>query len=359
MMNQELPLPRYLQEQADELNRLARSIDTSLFCFCNYEEESLPSFSPYDEFLLGILQLYKFAVDCCPLRELLYGKTGHYKNLEAIVAVLPVDLRQEYRNIQNDIQVLRAVCCHNNSENNGGFQIKNLNQFSATFIRVTGHELNEPGLCSEAFVSACWQLHRYAENLATFIRNFLRSVEESENKTELIYEWRSCILYWYSNNTKRQYFLSYIDPNITFGSFSRYIVRDRSDPRKVRSLKSHLECIIQRNEQCIRELNGCNGENAWRFYRNGYERGLNLSAAQKASTVEEAKKRLENVNVHLAVASNFPDKKNPRYRNYGDYFLGIECQTALFKATRQLYPNCSLLPQEFYDYVVYKLLRLR
>ena len=72
------------------------------------------------------------------------------------------------------------------------------------------------------------------------------------------------------------------------------------------------------------------------------------------ATNEEARTCLKKVNDQLSgIYDQLPD------RNYGEIFLSEPCQTALFAATRALYPTCSLLPQEFYDYVVFKLLALR
>lgn len=349
-MKPEFALPQYLQEKSEELNRLAQKIDSSLFFFCNYEYIRLPAFSAYDCFTQSIQELYKFSIDCCPINAILLHPNPQ-KSYYNQVTSLEKSSRAEYKQICQDIKVLRAVYDHNNSEKNGGNQKNNLIEFRSVYVRITGFEPDAPNLKSESFELANHNLLIYAEKVVHFIRNFAEHIGilSADKKKAVIQDLKERILYWYSNNTKQDYFLGYIEPGISFGAFRNFVTR-----RGRKKLGDYIAEIVRRNEMCVRHLETDDKDRALYDFKSFYESGLQLPKELEVSTPEDAKKRLETVNKQLnSIIRMLP------FRDYGKTFLGQECQTALFEATRQLYPTCSLLPQEFYDYVVFKLLALR
>lgn len=346
------PVPEYLQKKAEELNGNACKIDSSLFFFCNYEDNHLPAFSPYDCFVQDVQELYKFSIDCCPLNRAFLYPPAKYSHFSSCVSAIPAAQKNEYEQIYKDIRVLRAVYDHNNSEKSNDAQKNNLNDFRATFVRIVGFEHDAADLHSEAFEKACDNLFDYAKKIVALVEKFAVYIGElpETEKMAVAQEWKAQILFWYSNNTKRDYFRYYIAPNLPLGAFKNYMV-GRRNPRK--KLGEHIKEIVDMNQRYIRNLETA-PEEALRAFKNTYENGVGLPNELTANTPQEAKKRLEGVNTQLeTIIGMLPD------RDYGMNFLDVDCQTALFEATRQVYPTCSLLPQEFYDYVVYKLLILR
>lgn len=349
-MKPEFSLPQYLQEKGEELNRLARDVDSALFFFCNYEDVQLPIFTAYDYFVQSIQELYKFTIDCCPINAMLLNPDLN-KSYYNHICEIDKPVREEYKQICRDIKVLRAVYDHNNSAKNSGNQKKNLIEFRNVFVRIAGFEHDAAGLKSESFELANQNLQDYAKKVVCFVRKFAQCIENLpvDEKQAVVHDLKERILNWYSNNTKQDYFLGYIDQRVSFTAFKNYVVR-----RGRKRLGDHIAEIVRKNELCASNLETDAKNEALHAFKAFYESNLELPQELEANTPEEAKKRLEAVNGQLnRVIEKLPPK------DYGGIFLSQDCQTALFEATRQLYPTCSLLPQEFYDYVVFKLLALR
>lgn len=346
-------IPQYLQKKAEELNRRVHYISFPLFLFCNYEDHRLPIFSSYDQFTQAIQELYKFCIDCCPMNKVFLQPSSRYTHIAMHLHEVPEKQRNEYAQICKQIQVLRAVYDHNNSERNGGIQQENLDEFRTVFVDITGFEFDAAELNGESFESACNKLLDYAVKVVDFIEAFVACVESlpEDEKGAVAQEWKGRILFWYSNNTKRDYFRGYIAPNLPFEKFKNFTITIGHTRKK---LGEHIRGIVDKNKYCIQQLGTETRYEALDEFKRTYENGVGLSDEWVAKTPQEAKRRLEEVNKQLEkIICMLPERK------YGNKFLDIDCQTALFEATIQLYPVCSLLPQDFYDFVVYKLLVLR
>lgn len=345
-------IPQYLQKKAEELNKRAHDIAFPLFLFCNYEDPKLPTFSSYDRFTQAIQELYKFCVDCCPLNQVFLKHPPRYPYIAEHLREVPEDQRKEYAQICKQIRVLRAVYDHNNSERNGGIQQETLDEFRTVFVAITGFEYDAADLDGESFGFACDNLLNYAEKVVDFTESFVVRIESlpEVEKAAVAREWKDRILYWYSKNTKRDYFRGYIAPDLPFEEFENYTVRQGSTRKR---LGEHIREIVDKNNDCIRKLETEAKYEALDEFKRTYENGVELSDEWAANTPQEAERRLKEVNGQLeAIIRVLPERK------YGGRFLDKMCQTALFEATVQLYPICSLLPHDFYDYVVYKLLIL-
>ena len=345
-MSAKVNLFQLLQEKAVALNKHASQIDSSLFFFCNYEDSGLPVFGHHERMIHAFIELYKFSVDCFPLNNLFDNPKQKVDCLNDHFRSLPESIRDDCVKAYRAIRIFRSFCVHLNSEKNGGIQSWNLNEFRALYVRVTGHEYDDADLRDEDFQPAYAAAVQCAEHIVCAVQEFAEYVDglSEECRSEAIAAWRTRILHWYSNNTKKDYLRGYVAPNIPYGKFKNYRVHLRG--LYYRSLKEHIKWIIGRNRDFIVRLEGEPSASALDEFRSTYEAGV--------STTEEAGTRLQIVNNWLSdLYDQLPD------RNYGETFLSEPCQTALFAATRALYPTCSLLPQEFYDYVVFKLLALR
>lgn len=345
-MSTESRLSRYIEKKAAALNERASQIDSSLFFFCNYEDGGLPVFGHHERMVHAFIELYKFSVDCFPLNSLFDNPKQKFDCLNDHFKSLPERLRDDCVKAYGNIQSFRSFYVHPNSEKNGGIQSRNINEFRALYVRVTGHEYDDVDLRDEDFQPAYAAAVQCAEHVVCAVQEFAEYVDglSEECRSEAIEAWRTRILHWYSNNTKKDYLRGYVAPNIPYGWFKNYQVHLRGP--YCRSLREHIKWIIKRNQEIIVRLEGESSAAALDEFQSTYEASV--------ATSEEAGTRLQMVNDRLSdLYDQLPD------RNYGEIFLSEPCQTALFAATRALYPTCSLLPQEFYDYVVFKLLALR
>lgn len=352
-------LRQFLQEKVKFLNECARSIDPSLFFFCNYDPLPLPSFTFYDCFLLAIQELYKFAIDCCPLHSVFLNSCSGSKNacadpLSRQLSYLPEESRTQYSQIYRRIQILRTVYDHNLSKSNSALQHRNLNEFCNAFVYTTGFEYDANDLSSKDFEPAYSKLMDDAENLAGFITSFAQQIKilPPQQKDSVVKAWREKILAWYSRSAaRRDIFRGHFPSQPSFKEFQNFMVK--ASGQYIR-LPDHMRKIIRGNQGLIDRLGKEDEkEEALSDYKRNYENGAELSDEQSAKTPEIAKARLEHVNEVLQRIIDALGQKN-----YGKILLDYNCQTAFFEAAQTLYPTCSLLPQEFYDYVVYKLLML-
>lgn len=350
-------LPQFLEEKAKSLNKAAYKIHPSLFFFCNYEYTHLPTFTSYDRFVQAIQELYKFTIDCCPLHNIFSvlhptNNQIHTNALFSQLSKLPEESRKQYDDTHHRIQILRSVYNHNVSKSNSVQQRTELDEFRDEFVYITGFEYDAANLRSEDFESACSKLLDDAESIVDFIFSFAQQIASLPpcDKASVVQKWQKKILAWYSRGTRLNFFYERIPSHPAFTEFKNYRVKMRGQsfklPDYIKEIADDIQLLIDSLGEETEKVE------ALCHYKQLYE-DSELPEELAASTPEDAKERLESVHKQLmTICTSCPD------RNYGEKFLELNSQTAFFEATQKLYPSCSLLPQEFYDYVIYKLLRL-
>lgn len=180
---------------AQDFNNRVQAIDSRLFLFCNYAPTVNHATSLDARCLLAIQDLYKFAVDSNYV-------LNHYREF------IPKESYPAFRALGescDEIQYLRTVIDHNQSEENGYMEKARLDWYEAWRKEVPG-ELAGAGLEGDALVYR--KLELLAEKLMKQTDRFVRHIaDQAKTDTEresLVEMWIQKTLHWYTHNTKTE-----------------------------------------------------------------------------------------------------------------------------------------------------------
>ena len=184
--------PIILAETAHGFNmRVRKNIDPRLFLFCNYEPTINYGTSDDAKYLIAIQDLYKFAVDSNYVLNHYWKFLPPYKKSEF----------ESLGNILRDIQNLRAILDHNQSEYNGQIEVERIKWYQRWLEETLG-KVEPEG--SEDFVLLYQRLEKMATQLLEQVDCFLLWIERQSDldRDNLVQEWLDQTLTWYTHNTK-------------------------------------------------------------------------------------------------------------------------------------------------------------
>lgn len=182
-------------ERAEQMNQLVRNrIDSHLFLTCNYVPTDVPAPSSSAKFYLGIQDLYKFTVDTSCIINYLwkYAPSSMERNFV-----------NSFRSQVNDIQDLRAVIDHSQSETGGFFAREYLRHYDSIVWAALNKckDKDKVKLRPEDekdFELLYADLEARSARLLGDLESFIEQVAVSDQKANIVENWTKAILDWYS-----------------------------------------------------------------------------------------------------------------------------------------------------------------
>lgn len=200
-------------QQAQELNaRVQSKLAPYLFACCNYEPTSLHVLSEDGWFTVAIQDLYKFSIDASPV-------------FDSFSSFLPYSKRRQFSafcNTLSQIKMLRAVVDHNQSPDDGysaqEYRIAFRNWVSGIIGRPQPESLADFAVLNQ-------RLEHIAQNMLSDLCAIIDYFCMAPDKDDIISKWLKRTLYWYSHNTKTQYYFNqianaYIARSYSAGNYS-------------------------------------------------------------------------------------------------------------------------------------------
>lgn len=175
----------YSSAESDRINQLIQSkIASHLFLACNYAPSPYFVQSEDAKFVVGILNLYKFAVDGSiidkipTIMDLTMGSTINKKAFKKKIIL---------------VKSLRAVYCHNESEISGNDDdIKRVN----AWMQKSPQNINDYRALNQ-------QLQKLASDIVVVLHQFIEDASRIKQKAVLIENWENIIKSFYRRpNTK-------------------------------------------------------------------------------------------------------------------------------------------------------------
>lgn len=185
-------------QQAQDINaRVQSKLAPCLFACCNYEPTSLRILSEDGWFIVAIQDLYKFSIDASPV-------------FDSFSSFLPSSKRRRFsafRNTLSQIKMLRAVVDHNQSPDDG----YSAQEHRIAFCNWVSGTIGKPQPESQAdFAVLNQRLEHIAQNMLSDLCAIIDYFCVAPDKESIISQWLNRTLYWYSHNTKTQYYLNQI-----------------------------------------------------------------------------------------------------------------------------------------------------
>lgn len=191
-------------ETACDFNtRVSTQINSRLFLFCNYEPTVSYGTDSEAKYVIAIQDLYKFAIDSNYVlkhyREFLLWEQGEDFDHKEHEFELLGDI---LRNIEN----LRAVFDHNQSENNGWLERERL-EWYRQWLKTALNKAEPEN--SEDFALLYQKLEEMAKQLLKQVDRFLQCIErQSElDREALAKEWFNRTLSWYTHSMKTDIYM--------------------------------------------------------------------------------------------------------------------------------------------------------
>lgn len=182
-------------EAAQGFNARVQAIDPRLFLFCNYAPTVNYATSLDARCLLAIQDLYKFAVDS-------NYALNHYREF------IPKESHSVFKvlsGICDEIQNLRTVIDHNQSEENGYLEKARLDWYE-TWRKKVPRELAGTELGGDALVYR--KLELMAEKLLKqtdcFVTHIVDRAKTDAEREAIVGMWIEKTLHWYTHNTKTE-----------------------------------------------------------------------------------------------------------------------------------------------------------
>lgn len=175
----------YSNFESDKINQMIQTkIAPHLFLACNYAPSSFFIQSEDAKFIVGILNLYKFAVDGSIIDKI--------PNIMDETMGSTINRREFIKKI-NLVKALRTVFCHNESEisgNNDDVKIVNL------WLEKIPQTINDYKILNQ-------QLQKLASEIVAILYQFINDASRSKRKEVLIENWENIIKNFYQrSNTK-------------------------------------------------------------------------------------------------------------------------------------------------------------
>lgn len=225
-------LSDHLKTASLSLNRkVQEAIDPKLFLFCNFEPTVSWFLSPDAQYLISIQDLYKFAVDSSCIikcyRDFL--DRSQWKNYDRL------------HGICDQINTLRAVVDHNQSDQNGWIEQNRLDGYTEWIRKTVGKEKpTEP----KDFDLLNQKLFAIAKELIQLLEKFVDCVGRSCKKEEQVQLWINKTLRWYTSNTKTEIYKGQLI-NAYVANANRPTSRDLYDPKHInRKIRKWVEAAL-------------------------------------------------------------------------------------------------------------------
>ena len=173
----------FSSDAAEELNKkINEKIDKRLFLFCNYNPESLRSYSYDAKFVLAIMNMYKLLIDAGVCNKLggikkKYSLFFNFNRLEEIISI---------------INSFRTYVGHNEDYKNGNEENRAI--VERWFSRVIGKNYPEN---ADQYEKPLDEITKYGEECITLLNDFVEEVSKHTKKRELITEWEELIFDFY------------------------------------------------------------------------------------------------------------------------------------------------------------------
>lgn len=179
----------FSSDAAEDLNKkIQEKIDKHLFLFCNYNPESLKSYSYDAKFILGVMNMYKFLIDTGVCNKIgvikkRYSLSFDYKRLEEIISI---------------INSFRTYLGHNEDYRNGNEDDKVI--VERWFSHLIGKKYPEN---AEQYEKSLDEMTKYGEECIKLLNNFVEEVSKHTKKSEIIAEWEDLIFDFYKRPNSR------------------------------------------------------------------------------------------------------------------------------------------------------------
>lgn len=173
----------FSSDAAEELNnRIQEKIDKHLFLLCNYNPDSLKSYSYDAKFIMGTMNMYKFLIDTGICNKIgiikkRYSLSFDYKRLEEIISI---------------INSFRTYLGHNEDYRNGNEDDKVI--VERWFSRLIGKKYPEN---TDQYEKPLDEMTKYGEECVMLLNSFVEEVSKHTKKSEIITEWENLIFDFY------------------------------------------------------------------------------------------------------------------------------------------------------------------
>ncbi len=180
---------------AERLNEKVQStIDSRLFLFCNYSPVQFSLLGEDGAYFLAIQDLYKLAVDTCPV-------------LKKLHIILPKRLSYAFddlKDIIGQIEMLRSVLDHNQSALNGLEQKKRVDEY-LVWQKSILHTDASPST-KDDYARLCAELEKVAKVFLQEVERLVDTVAALPpyEKEDTVRKWVDCSIEWYGGNTKTE-----------------------------------------------------------------------------------------------------------------------------------------------------------
>ena len=174
----------FSSEAADDLNRQVKEkIDKHLFLFCNYNPDSLRSYSYDAKFFLGIMNMYKLLID-----------TGVCSKIGRIVKEYSLSFGyNELNDIISTIRSFRTYLGHNEDYRNANEEDKVI--VENWFSKLIGRKYPDN---AEQYEKPLDEMTKYGEKCIKLLNCFIEEVSRHAKKHEIVAKWEELIFEFYS-----------------------------------------------------------------------------------------------------------------------------------------------------------------
>lgn len=179
----------FSSDAAEDLNKkIQEKIDKHLFMFCNYNPESLKSYSYDAKFILGVMNMYKFLIDTGVCNKIgvikkRYALSFDYKRLEEIISI---------------INSFRTYLGHNEDYRNGNEDDKVI--VERWFSHLIGKKYPEN---ADQYEKPLDEMTKYGKECIELLDNFVEEVSKHKKKSGIIAEWKDLIFDFYKRPNSR------------------------------------------------------------------------------------------------------------------------------------------------------------
>lgn len=179
-------------ENADELNKNVQSmIAPHLFIICNYNPDSINTYSEDASFIKASLNMYKFLIDAsiCNNINQIGTKYGIHYDKNSFEEVLKV------------INAIRTTLGHNVNECNGTEEGQEI--LEQWFQNVVGKKRLS---CADEYGKALMKILEYGNKCVSIFSQFIKETQAHPKKSEIIQDWERLIINYYKRSNSKKIF---------------------------------------------------------------------------------------------------------------------------------------------------------
>lgn len=310
----------FFPDEADVLNsQVQKKIDKHLFLFCNYNPDSLRTYSYDAKFFLGIMNMYKLLID-----------TGVCNKIGGIKKKYSLSFDNEkFASIISIIQSFRTYLAHNVDYRNANEEDKV--KVERWFSQLIGKKAPEN---ADQYEKPLEEMIKNGEECIKLLNGFVDEVSNHARKNEIIAEWVELIFKFYkrpnsSHIIKGRITLAYQAlkgttkiPRSEEIAFWTQKVLLYPEQKEIKDLKNILD-----NEQYLSE---------------NYKKKISERIKEKEKSILTKKKNVAN---HLKKTEN-----NLKIFDYLNYYVG--CFPERIRKKYEEGTLESLLPQDVVDQII-------